>query len=483
MIDARQRRVGFLVAGCFFMEIMDGTIVSTAAPRLSEALRVPVSSIGLLITAYFVTLAVFIPSSGWLVSRLGTRKVFLSAIVVFTVASLLCSTSTSLGELAAFRVLQGAGAAMMTPVGRLSVLARTAKSDLMRMISYIVWPALLAPVIAPLAGGIITTYGSWRWIFLINVPLGVVAFVVAVRIVPAVPPTAPPPLDLAGVALTALGLGGLAYAAGLISDSATPWALVAAVGLPALLAIALAIRHLLRARNPLVDLRTLRIATFRVSVVSGALSTMAIYAVPFMLTLLFQNVFGWSPVKSGAVVLFVFVGNIGIKPATSFIVNRWGFRRVLLAACLTLSASMVGAAFFTSATPIALIAVTAVVSGIGRSVGGTSYNTLSYVDVPEATMPHANTLVATTQQLAAGLGVAAATLALRLGGTLDGRPGPAASQASYSIAFGCLALLPLAAMLGVYRLGRDAGDVARRRPPSAHREPVAPSDTLTGNIS
>jgi MFS family permease len=321
----------------------------------------------------------------------------------------------------------------MTPVGRLSVLARTAKSDLMRMISYIVWPALLAPVIAPLAGGIITTYGSWRWIFLINVPLGVVAFVVAVRIVPAVPPSAPPPLDLAGVALTALGLGGLAYAAGLISQSATPWALVAAVGLPALLAIALAIRHLLRAGNPLVDLRTLRIATFRVSVVSGALSTMAIYAVPFMLTLLFQNVFGWSPVKSGAVVLFVFVGNIGIKPATSFIVNRWGFRRVLLAACLTLSASMVGAAFFTSATPIALIAVTAVVSGIGRSVGGTSYNTLSYVDVPEGTMPHANTLVATTQQLAAGLGVAAATLALRLGGTLDGHPGSDSAQVSYAI--------------------------------------------------
>ena len=396
---------------------------------------------------------------------------------MFTVASLLCSTSTSLGELTAFRVLQGAGAAMMTPVGRLSVLARTAKSDLMRMISYIVWPALLAPVIAPLAGGVITTYGSWRWIFLINVPLGVVAFVVAVRIVPAVPPSAPPPLDLAGVALTALGLGGLAYAAGLISQSATPWALVAAVGLPALLAMALAIRHLLRAGNPLIDLRTLRIATFRVSVVSGALSTMAIYAVPFMLTLLFQNVFGWSPVKSGAVVLFVFVGNIGIKPATSFIVNRWGFRRVLLAACLTLSASMVGAAFFTSATPIALIAVTAVVSGIGRSVGGTSYNTLSYVDVPEATMPHANTLVATTQQLAAGLGVAAATLALRLGGTLDGRPGPATSQASYSIAFGCLALLPLAAMLGVSRLRRDAGNLARRQP-DAKQAPAELDDVI-----
>jgi hypothetical protein len=222
-------------------------------------------------------------------------------------------------------------------------------------------------------------------------------------------------------ALTALGLGGLAYAAGLVSQNATPWALVAAVGLPALLALALAIRHLLRAENPLVDLRTLRIATFRVSAGSGALSTMAIAAVPFMLALLFQNVFGWSPVKSGAVMLFVFVGNIGIKPATSFIVNRWGFRRVLLAACLTLSASMVGAAFFTGGTPIALIALTAVVSGIGRSVGGTSYNTLSF--------------------------------ALRLGGTLDGHPGSDTAQV------------------------RDAGDAARRQQ-TAKKAPAELDDVV-----
>jgi EmrB/QacA subfamily drug resistance transporter len=467
VIDARQRRVGFLVAGCFFMEIMDGTIVSTAAPRLGEALGVPVTSIGLVITAYFVTLAVFIPSSGWLVSRWGTRTIFLSAIVVFTAASLLCSTSTSLGELVAFRVLQAIGGAMMTPVGRLSVLAGTAKSDLMRMISYIVWPALLAPVIAPLAGGVITTYASWRWIFLINVPLGVVAFIVAVRIVPSAAPSAPPPLDLAGVALTALGLGGLAYAAGLISQSATPWALVAAVGLPALLALALAIRHLLRAANPLVDLRTLRIPTFRVAVGSGSLSGMAIGAVPFMLPLLFENVFGWSPVKSGAVVLFVFVGNIGIKPATSYILNRWGFRRVLLAACATLAASMACAAFLTGGTPIVLIVVVAVVSGVARSVGGTSYNTLSFCDVPEAQMAHANTLSATAQQLAAGLGVAAATLALRLGGALGSQLGPGTRPTSYSIAFLLLALLPLAAILGVTRLHRDAGNAARNLPAPA----------------
>ena len=461
MIDARQRRIGFLVAGCFFMEIMDGTIVSTSAPRIGLALGVSAAAVGLVVTAYLVTLAVLIPLSGWLVSRLGTRTVFLTAIVVFTVASVLCSTSTSLGELVAFRVLQGAGGAMMTPVGRLAVLGTTAKSDLLRMISYIVWPALLAPVIAPLAGGLITTYASWRWIFLINLPLGVVAFAAAVRLMPSVPRTAPPPLDWTGVVLTCLGLGGLTYGASLLSQNPTPWGLLAAVVPAALVVLVVAVWHLLRARHPLVDLRTLHIATFRVAVGSGSLSMMAIGAVPFLLPLLFENVFGWSAVKSGAIVLFVFAGNIGIKPATTFIMNRWGFRSVLLAACVTLAASISAAAFVTRQTPVAVIIVIAVISGVARSVGGTAYNTLSFCDVPETTMPHANALSATTQQLSAGLGVAAATIALRVGGPVSRAFGAGTLQAAYTIAFLLIALLPLAAIPGIARMHRDAGSAAR----------------------
>jgi EmrB/QacA subfamily drug resistance transporter len=461
VIDARQRRVGFLVAGCFFMEIMDGTIVSTSAPRIGAALGVTATAVGLVATAYLVTLAVLIPASGWLVNRLGTRKVFLTSIVVFTGASLLCSTSQSLGELVAFRVLQGAGAAMMTPVGRLAVLGTTAKSDLLKMISYIVWPALLAPVIAPLAGGFITTYASWRWLFLINVPLGVVAFAVAVRLIPSVPVTAPPPLDWAGAVLTCLGLGGLTYTASLLAQDPTPWIRVAAIAPAAVVALALAVRHLLRARYPLVDLRTLRIATFRTAVGSGSLSMMAISAVPFLLPLLFENVFGWSAVRSGAVVLFVFVGNIGIKPATTFIMNRWGFRSVLLTACLTLAGSMVALAFVTRQTPVALIVLIAIVSGMARSLGGTAYNTLYFCDVPEQQMAHANALSATVGQLAAGFGVAFVAVALRIGGPLAGTVGHSGPQLAYSIAFLLVALLPLAAIPGITRLHKDAGSAAR----------------------
>jgi EmrB/QacA subfamily drug resistance transporter len=450
-----------LVAGCFFIEIMDGTLVSTSAPRIGRALGVSSSAVGLVVTAYLVTLAVLIPMSGWLASRLGVRRVFLAAIVVFTGASVLCSTSMSLGALVAWRVLQGMGGAMMTPVGRLAVLGTTAKSDLMRMISYIVWPALVAPVIAPLAGGFITTYANWRWLFLVNLPLGIIAFAVAVRLVPAVPAVAPPPLDWAGVLLTCAGLGGLTYTVSLLAQDPLPWGRVAAVGPASVAACALAMRHLLRVRHPLVDLRTLHIGTFRVAAGSGCLSIMAISAVPFLLPLLFQNVFGWSAVKSGAVVLFVFVGNIGIKPATTYIFNRWGFRTVLLLASLTLAASICAAAFVTPQTPVAVIIVISVISGAARSVSMTAYNTLSFCDVPERQMPHANALAATVQQLSAGLGVAAATVALRASSPLSRALADGTPQAAYTIAFLLVALLPMAAIPGITRMQRDAGSAAR----------------------
>lgn len=445
------------------MEILDGTIVSTAAPRIGAALGVPATSVGLVISAYLITLAVLIPLSGWLVSRLGTRPVFLAAIAVFTVASVLCATSSSLGELVAWRVLQGVGGAMMVPVGRLAVLASTAKEDLMRMISYIVWPALLAPVVAPLAGGLITTYASWRWLFLINVPLGVIAFVVAFWLIPAVGTTSPRRLDWLGALLTCAGLGGVTYAASLLAEARPPWTTVVVSGVPAAGLLAVAVWHLLRTPDPLVDLRTFRVPTFRVAVGSGSLSMMAIGAVPFLLALLFQNAFGWSAVKSGALVLFVFVGNIGIKPVVAYLLNRFGFRTTLIAACLTLAASIASVATITSNTPLIVIVLVAAISGVARSVGGTGWNTLSFCDIPEPQMPHANSLAATMQQLSFGLGVAAATIAVRVGDPL-GRllPGPPSPRSAYAIAFILVALLPLLAMLGVLRLARDAGHAARR---------------------
>src|SRR5580658_8599858 len=207
------------------MEMLDGTIVTTASPQIGRSLHAPAGQTGLLITAYLLTLAVLIPLSGWLTRRFGNRAIFLTAIALFTLASIGCAASVSLGMLVGMRVLQGAGGAMMVPVGRNMVISTAAKEDLLRITSYVVWPGLLAPVIAPLAGGLLTTYASWHWIFLINAPLGVIAFGVAWRLITGSgsgPGTAPPPLDWAGVVLTCVGLGGLTYAAHLLSLAAPP---------------------------------------------------------------------------------------------------------------------------------------------------------------------------------------------------------------------------------------------------------------------
>lgn len=463
-ISPRQRAVALLVAGCLFMENLDGTIVSTAAPRIGASLGVSATAVGLVVTAYVLTLAVLVPLSGWLTARFGTRRIFLTAIVLFTVASLACAAASSLGELVALRVLQGAGGAMMVPVGRLVALSGIAKPDIPRLVAYIVWPALIAPVAAPLLGGVITTYASWHWLFLINIPLGLVAFAVAWRLIEGGPVAGVGALDWLGLVWTSVGLGALTYTGHLLSDAHAPWPRAAGLGAVSLLLLALALRHLRRAERPLIDLGTLRTHSFRASVSGGSVFWISVSAVPFLLPLLFQEVFGWSAVRSGALVLFVFVGNIGIKPATGFLFGRFGYRAVLATSGVVLAGTMAGCAFLTAGTPLWVIGALVTLSGAARSTGLTGYNTLAFADVPQDRMRDANTLNATATQTAAGLGVAAAPVALRLGDPLThhllGHTSPALS---YGAAFTLLALPALAAATGAVRLPAGTGDILRSR--------------------
>jgi EmrB/QacA subfamily drug resistance transporter len=468
-LDTRLRAIALLVAGCFFMENLDGTIVTTAAPRIGRALHVQSTSIGLVIAAYLVTLAVLIPLSGWLAERWGARPVFLAAIAIFTVSSLACALSVSFAELVVFRVTQGIGGAMMVPVGRLVVLARTSKADMLRVIALLVWPALIAPVVAPLAGGLITTYASWRWLFLINVPLGVVALGIAWRLIESLRTQAPPPLDRAGVVLTCTGLGTATYMAYLLSESTVAWTLVIICAVAAVVLLVAAVWHLMRARHPLINLRTLRAATLRASIGGGSLFWTSITAVPFLLTLLFQNAFGWSPVKSGALVLFVFVGNIAIKPATTPLLRRFGFRPVLIIGTAGAAATMVGCSLLHAGTPVTVIAVVAILNGVGRSTSLTCYSTIAFADTADDQIRDANTLQATAQQLSVGLGPPLGAIALRAGGPL-GRllPGPADPRSAYSVGFLLLALVALTATAAALRMHTDAGSSVTRRP---RREP------------
>jgi EmrB/QacA subfamily drug resistance transporter len=458
VISPAQRRLALLVAGCFFMENLDVTIVTTAAPRIGASLHVASTSVGLLVTVYLLTLAVLIPLSGWLTRRLGERPVFLTAIVVFTAASLGCTVSNSLGELVGMRVLQGIGGAMMVPVGRLVVLRGTAKSDVMRMTTFVVMPGLVAPVVAPLIGGLITTYASWRWLFAVNLPLGLIAVVVAFRIVPPHREGGAAPLDVVGVLLTCTGLGGLAETAHLLSATSTRWALVAGAAVPTVVLLTAARRHLLRTPHPLIDLRIMRITTLRVAVVAGASYWLVVGAGPFLLPLLFQTVFGWSPLKSGAVVLFIFVGNVGVEPAIAPLLRRFGYPRVLAGATLGMAATMLAAAAFTAGTPLGVIIVVALASGVARSIALTAFNTISISDVSPEQLRVATTLTATTQQTSSGLGVAFSTVALRVGQPvgrwLPGSPGPGTA---YTVAFVLLAVVAVLTMLETRRLPPDAG--------------------------
>ena len=458
MGDNRQRNIALLVAGTFFMENLDGTILTTAAPSIGRSLGVPSVAVGITITAYLLTLAVLIPLSGWITRRLGSRRVFLAAIAIFTLASVLCALSTSLPELTIMRVLQGIGGAMMVPVGRLAVLRVTDRADLIRAIALLTWPALVAPIVAPLAGGFITTYFTWHWIFLINVPLGIVAFVAALRIIPAEERESPPRLDWLGLALTCTGLGSLVYLGSLLAER-DPGALAtigwAVVGFSL---VGLAIAHQLRARHPLLDLRALRIETFRLSHAGGSLFRLTVNAVPFLLPLLFQDVFGFSPLLSGALVLFVFVGNLAIKPATTFLLRRFGFQLVIVAASAAAALSMALMALLSRSTPLWLVIVLLTASGVARSTGFTAYNTIAFADVERFEMTDANTLASTLQQLAAGFGVAVGAVALRLG---DGFASGSSGSGAFGFAFAVLAVLTAVATVEALLLSRTAGENIR----------------------
>ncbi|QNK84038.1 MFS transporter [Nakamurella sp. PAMC28650] len=460
-MDRRQRSVALLVAGTYFMEQLDGTIVATAAPSMARSLGVTSADIGVTITAYLLTLAVLIPLSGWVTQRWGVRRIYLLAIALFSIASILCAISTSVVELTAFRVLQGVGGSMMVPVGRLAVLRGTAKQDVIRAVALLTWPALAAPVVAPLLGGLFTTYLSWHWIFLVNVPLGVVAFVVAMRLIPPASQERPPGLDWGGLALTCLAVAALVVLSDLLASAVVRWIPVAVAGVLSIVGVIAAVRHLLRTAHPLLQLRILRVPTFLVSHRGGAIFRVTVNAVPFLLPLMFQDGFGWSPVKAGAVVLFVFVGNLAIKPATTPLLMRFGFRSVMVAASICAAASMVMNSLLTPATPILLTGAVMIFGGMARSVGFTVYNTIAFADVVPADLPGANTLSSSVQQVAIGFGVAVGAVAVRAGEPLAGVVHLTGPIGPYRIAFFVVALLTLVPVVESFRADRSSGDALR----------------------
>jgi EmrB/QacA subfamily drug resistance transporter len=438
------RGMALLVAGAFFMEILDATIIVPAIPRIANSLGVEAVDVNVAISAYLVTVAVLIPATGWMADRFGVRRVFITAVAVFTIASIGCAASGSLLMLVGMRVLQGIGGAMMVPVGRLAVLRFSNKSDLVRAVALLTWPALAAPILAPALGGAIATFASWRWIFLINIPIGIIGFLLALKLVHGEPTPSARSLDWQGMLLIGLGISTALIALEHIRVSGTDWLFVGIGGAVAAMLLGWAIQHLLRSDAPLVQLKVLRVQTLRITVTAGSLYRMVITAVPFLLPLQFQLVFGWTPFASGLMVAALFVGNLTIKPVTTPLMRRFGIRRVLLVNGIVSVGCFGLLALLRPGLPIVVMAVILYVSGALRSIGFTAYNSLAFSDVDGDDLTHGNTLNASVQELAAGLGIAVSALLLSV-------------LASYPYAYLVLGALLAVTLIETLRLPRDAG--------------------------
>ncbi|HBX0976879.1 TPA: MFS transporter [Klebsiella pneumoniae] len=461
-ISSRDERAfsapALLVAGAFFMEFLDGTVIATALPDMARDFGVTAVELNIGISAYLITLAVLIPASGWIADRFGARAIFTLALAIFTLASVFCGLSTEVHIFVAMRILQGVGGALMVPVGRLAVLRTTPKHQLIKAIATLTWPALVAPIIGPPLGGFITRYASWHWIFFINVPLGLAAIILSLRIIPDIRETERRSFDLSGFITTSVAMVSLVTAMERLGDRQPqiwPTLALAALGFGCLL---YSIRHFRRAAAPMVRLDALQVPTFRVTMYGGSLFRASISAVPFLLPLLFQVGFGMNPFHSGLLVLAVFVGNLTIKPATTPLIRWLGFRRLLLINGALNVCSLLACALLTPQTPVWAIMLILYLGGVFRSIQFTGVSTLAFADVPAAQMSDANTLFSTASQLAVGLGITLGAIGIRLGEQvgdwlhLTELPG-----ISFRLSFVFIALICLVGMIDSLHLAKTAG--------------------------
>lgn len=457
-----------LVAGAFFMENLDGTVIATALPQMGNSFRVSPVDLNMGMTAYLLMLAVFIPISGWIADRFGARTVFASAIAVFTASSILCGLSGGLWQFTGARIVQGIGGAMMVPVGRLVVLRTTEKHNLVHSIAYITWPGLVAPVLGPPVGGFITTYASWHWIFFLNVPLGIVGITLALLWITNARLDQVKPFDWSGFLMSSTACTSFMYGLELVGRQSPPWRttslfLGSGVGLAVL-----AVLHFRRVSAPLIDLATLKIKTFAITISGGSLFRIAISVSPFLLPLMFQVGFGLSAFQSGLLMLGLFAGNLGMKTVTTPMLRRFGFRNILIVNGILTSFLILACAALAPQTPRFVILAVLFLNGLSRSMQFTSLSTIVYVDVPKPQLSSATSFSSMITQMSMGMGVAVGAIALRLASFLKRNATGTPSLADFHTAFVFVAVLTAIAVLDCFTLEPDAGAVVSGHRPSGY---------------
>ncbi|MBI5260845.1 MAG: MFS transporter [Bradyrhizobium sp.] len=402
----KQRVIPLIVATALFMENMDSTVIATSLPAIAADIGTSPLTLKLAITSYLLSLAVFIPASGWTADHFGARLVFAIAVGVFMVGSIGCALSSSVHHFVLARILQGMGGAMMTPVGRLVLLRSVDKSALVNAMAWVTIPALIGPVIGPPLGGFITTYASWHWIFLINIPIGLLGIFMALRFIDPIKSETQEPFDLYGMVLAGIGLAGIAFGLSVAGLNLLPWSIVIALIASGSIAMTLYVFHARRTGSPVLDFSLLRLATLRASIIGGFMFRLGIGALPFLLPLLMQIGFGLTPFESGLVTFASSAGAMGMKTLAARIIRTFGFRHLMTVNAVVSSFFLAACALFTATTPLLLIMIILVVGGFFRSLQFTAINTVAYAEVENAQMSRATTLVSVNQQLAISAGVA-----------------------------------------------------------------------------
>jgi len=460
------RTVALIIACALFMEQMDATVLATALPTMARDFGVPATSLSTALTAYLLALAIFIPASGRLADRFGSKTVFRLAILLFLAGSLLCGQARSLPFLIGARFLQGIGGAMMIPIGRLVLLRSVAKEDMVQAMSWLIMPALVGPIVGPPLGGFIVTYFNWRWIFYLNLPIGLLGVALVTKYIVQVKEARRQGMDVLGFVLSGASLGCLLFGFEMTSRSGelTRALVLIAVGL---VSGALYIRHARRREHPILDLSLMQVPTFRLSVIAGSLTRITQGAQPFLLPLMLQLGFGMSAAASGSITIAGAIGSLAMKWLAPKALSRFGFRDSLILNGLLASAGYAVCGFFRPGWPVAAIFSVLAVSGFFMSFQFTAYNTIAYDEIPADRMSSATSFYATFQQLMLSFGICVGAGALHLGMLASRRATPGLGD--FTAAFLVVTAISAAATIWNMKFSAQAGDElsGRSRPAKA----------------
>lgn len=458
-MQKNNRIIILIVAASLLMQNLDSTVLGTALTTIADDFRTDPVRLHMTMTGYLLSLAVFMPVSGWLADRFGTRDVFRWAVLIFTLASVACAFAPNLGWLVLARVAQGAGGAMMMPVARLALLRSVPKDELIRAMAWVSIPGLIGPILGPPVGGFIVTYWDWPWIFWINVPIGMLGIVLATLFMDDARETHVPPLDLTGFLLIGVGFSGLILGFETTGEAVLPRRANLLAMLLGAASLAAYVAHAQRVAAPVLDLSLLRVPTFFASVAGGGLFRIGIGAVPFLLPLMLQAGFGYSPLESGLTTLAGALGAISIKLGAEPLIRRFGFRRTLIWNALLSAVSLAVCVAFTPSTPVWVIFAVLLVGGFFRSITFTALNTIAFADLEQRRMSQASGFAAVLTQLSLSVGVGLAAVLLNLARG----EGVAPRADDFVMPFAVVGLVVALAAVQFASLSPDAGSSVTRR--------------------